>query len=76
MDMRIIYICGIADLMTTTSAVKLTCSQVAVFCASTEEIAIFILPAFVTEGDRECVMMEKMPLDTCASVEANTYMKR
>lgn len=61
--------------MTTTSALKFSCPQVAVFCASTEEIATFILPAFVMEGDGECVMMEKMPLDTGASLEANTYMK-
>jgi len=33
--------------------------QVAVFCASTEEIAKFILLAFVTEGDREYIRMKK-----------------
>lgn len=50
----------LADLMNTVSPLKLSCPQVAVFCASTEEIAKFILLAFVTEGDGECVMMEKM----------------
>lgn len=33
--------------------------QVAVFCASTENIAKFILLAFVEEVDGECVKSEK-----------------
>lgn len=45
--------------MTAESPLIPSCPQVAVFCASTEEIAKFILLAFLTEGDGEYVRMEK-----------------
>jgi len=48
-----------ADIMTAESPLIPHYPQVAVFCASTEEIAKFILLAFVTEGDREYIRMKK-----------------
>lgn len=49
----------LTDIMST-SPLNLSCPQVAVFCESTGEIAKFILLAFVTEGDGECIRMEKV----------------
>lgn len=48
-----------ADIMTAESPLIPSRPQVAVFCASTEKIAKFILLAFLTEGDGKCVRTEK-----------------